>query len=344
MEISLRPWLTTGVALVGAGAIAMAPISPLTAAPTVTIPAISAAQTVAVHTTAFELPYILTLPVLRQYIVNQIDYWAIYLSGFAESGIGLLQSIAAIPQTLVTITQQLLQLDFVGAFDTFSTAVTNAVIAVGQPVLDSLIERRQKYLAVQTAMQAAVPQAFFSVLNGVLAASNGVINSVIIGSQDLVGAILTLNLGNIVNAAIDGTVGFVQAVGAGAGDIVTGIEAAQLALTTALQATPAPVAEAAPPSVSAVPDLTKNTVALTVDAPTKSANSSAAATATESDAPAVAAPDTDTTASEPPAVEPKAKRSGAKSSSGAGAAAASKRAAHPAAAAPKKTAAASAKE
>ena len=74
MEISLRPWLTTGVALVGAGAIAMAPLHPITAVRAVPAPIATAT---AVHTTAFELPYLLTLPIIRQDIVNRIDYWYI---------------------------------------------------------------------------------------------------------------------------------------------------------------------------------------------------------------------------------------------------------------------------
>jgi hypothetical protein len=321
MEISLRPWLTTGVALVGAGAIAMAPISPISAPPTMmTAPA---AVSAAVHSAAFEIPYILTLPVVRQSILNQIDYWVIRLQGFADAGTGLVDTLLATPQTLVTITQQLLALDFVGAFDTFSTAATNAVIAVGQPLLDSYVQVNQMNLLVQTALFAAIPTAFISVVNGVLAAGNGVINSAILGTQGVVQAIASLNLSNIVNATIDGAQGFVQALGSGAGDIVAGIEAAQLGITTALQAgsvpTPAAPASAATalaaPEVGAVPDLGKATVAVTVGATggtTKRA-----------------------TAEEPTAVELKSKPA-VKAAPGSAVAAASKRAAHDTSDAPRK--------
>jgi hypothetical protein len=196
----------------------------------------------------------------------------VYLGGFAEAGVGLVDTIAAIPETVVTIAQQLVNLDFVGAFNTFGTAVTDAVIAVGQPLLDSWIWRRQKVLAVETAMQAAVPQAFFAVVNGALAAANGVTTSVIVGTQDLVNAILTLNLPNIVNAAIDGTKGFAVALGQGAGDIVTGIESAQKFIADALATNP-PAGAAAPAAelVNAAPNLGKKTVTLSVDTPTDTA-------------------------------------------------------------------------
>jgi hypothetical protein len=322
MEISLRPWLSTGVALVGAGAIAMAPISPITVTPT-TMSA-PAAVSAAVHSAAFEIPYILTLPVVRQSILNQIDYWVIRLQGFADAGTGLVDTLLATPQTLVTITQQLFALDFVGAFDTFSTAATNAVIAVGQPLLDSYVQVNQMNLLVQTALFAAIPTAFISVVNGVLAAGNGVINSAILGTQGVVQAIASLNLSNIVNATIDGAQGFVQALGSGAGDIVAGIEAAQLGITTALQAgsAPAPGAPAsaatalAAPEVGAVPDLGKATVAVTVgttDGSTKHA-----------------------VAEEPTAVELKSKPAGAKAAPGSAVASASKRAAHDTSGAPRK--------
>jgi hypothetical protein len=251
LQASLRPWLTTGIALVSVGVIAASPITPtppalLAAAPTISAPAI--------HATAFELPYLLTLPVVRQYVSNVIESWVVYLGGFAKAGAGLAESIAAIPQTLVTITQQLLTLDLVGAFNTLGAAITDAVIAVGQPLLDSWIERRQKVLAVETAMQAAVPAAFISVVNGALAAANGVTTSVIVGTQNLVAAIATLDLSNIVTATVDGTKGFAVSLAQGAGDIVTGIEGAQLAIATAL-ATPAPGGAAKTPAVDAVPEL-----------------------------------------------------------------------------------------
>jgi hypothetical protein len=208
--------------------------------PAVDVRAASAAVSREFQLNAFELPYILTLPILRQQFVNWAENWAVYLAGLGKSAVGIGQSVLAIPEVTVQIVQQVLALDFVGAFDTFTSAVRNAVIAIGQPLLDSLIWRNQKLLAAQTALEAAVPKAFIDVVNGFLVAGNGVVTSLIVGTQDFIGAVLTLNLGNIVNAALDGTRNFLVALGAGAGAIVAGIEAAQLGISTALATPPPP--------------------------------------------------------------------------------------------------------
>ncbi|MET0453790.1 MAG: hypothetical protein ABW137_18315 [Mycobacterium sp.] len=245
MEASIRPWFTTGVALVGAGAMAIAPISPVAPAmPRIDVRAATTAALPQFELAALDLPYIITLPIVRQQIANWAENWVVYLGGFAKSGVGLAQSLLSIPGVTVEIVQQVLALDFVGAFDTFASAVRDSVIAVGQPLLDSLIWRNQKASVVQTALQAAVPQAFIDVINGFLTAGNGVTTALIQGTQDFVAALLTLDLGNIINAALDGTRTFVVSLAAGAGAIVDGIEAAQLGISTALATEPPPPAVA----------------------------------------------------------------------------------------------------
>ncbi len=277
MEASIRPWFTTGVALVGATAIAMAPLAPITASsPTMGVRAAAATVSSEVQLTAVELPYILTLPIVRQAVSNWAENWAVYLAGLAKSGVGIGQSVLAIPGVTVEIIQEVLALDFVGAFDTFATAVRDSVVAVGQPLLDSLIWRNQKALAVQTALQAAVPQALIDSINGFLVAGNGVVTSLIVGTQDLVAAILTFNLGNIIDAAVDGTRNFIVALGAGAEAIVDGIEAAQLGIATALATPPPPttladVSELSTFAVDGTLSLARASSAVTLDvaAPTQ---------------------------------------------------------------------------
>lgn len=240
MEISVRPWFTTGVALVGASAIAMAPIAPIAPVSRAADVQVTAAISPEVDLTAFELPYILTLPVVRQSIKNWAENWAVYLAGLAKSGVGLVDSLLAIPGVTVEIIQEVLALDFVGAFDTLTSAVRDSVIAIGQPLLDSLIWRNQKYYAVQTALEAAIPLAWIDVANGFLEAGNVVTTSLIQGTQDFIAAVLTLNLGNIIDAALVGTTNFLVALGDGAVAIIDGIEAAQLGIATALATEPPP--------------------------------------------------------------------------------------------------------
>ena len=91
---------------------------------------------------------------------------------------------------------------------------------------------------MQAALSEAVPLAYISVANGFLAAANGVTTSLIVGTRNFVAALLTLNLGNTFNAALDGTKNVLVAMGQGAGAIVDGIEAAQFGIATALARTP----------------------------------------------------------------------------------------------------------
>lgn len=87
MEASTRPWFTTGNALVGASAIVMAPTTPVP--PSLLAAEVRTTTTVVsseFHLTAFELLYILTLPVVRQQIRNCAENWAVDLYGFAKSG------------------------------------------------------------------------------------------------------------------------------------------------------------------------------------------------------------------------------------------------------------------
>lgn len=239
MEASPRPWFTKGVAFVGAGAIALAPLTPIV--PSSPVPAVSSAVTTVsrdFQLAALDIPYLLTLPIIRQYIVNEVQNVVVFFGGFAKAGVGLAQSLLAIPGVTAEVIQQALALDFVGAFNTITTAIRDSVIAVGQPLLDSVIWRAQRADLVQAALQAAVPRALIDIANGFLTAGNGVATSLIEGTQNLVAAIVTLNLSNIVNAALQGTQNFVAALGAGAGAIVDGIESAQLGIATALATTP----------------------------------------------------------------------------------------------------------
>lgn len=224
--------------MVGATAVAMSPITPSWQAPAV--PVAAPAITSDFHLTDFELPYILTLPIVRQSIRNWAENWAVYLAGLGKAGIGLGQSVLAIPGVTVEIIQQIFDLDFVGAFDTFTQAVRDSVIAVGQPLLDSAIWRNQKYLVVQAAMEAAWPKAVIDIANGFLDAGSGAVNAFILGTQNLVAAVLTFDLSNIVDATVDGTKNFLVSLGDGARSIVDGIEAAQLGITTALATAPPP--------------------------------------------------------------------------------------------------------
>jgi hypothetical protein len=241
MEASLRPWFTTGVALVGAGAMVMAPISPIPAAsPASVVWTAPSTASPEFELTALEWPYILSLPIVREQIRNWAQNWGVYLAGLGKAGVGVVDSLLSIPGVTVEIIQEIFALNLVGAFDTFATAVRDSVVAIGQPLLDSVIWRNQKYLVVQAALESAVPRAWIDVANGFLAAGNVVTTSLIQGTQDFVAAVLTFNLGNIIDATLEGTKNFFVALGDGAGSIIAGIEAAQRGIAAALATPPPP--------------------------------------------------------------------------------------------------------
>ena len=99
MHTAVRPWVTTGVAIVGAGVIAVSPVAPLPRVhvPEIHAPAVQVAMPEVQLTATFA--DLLDFEVLRQVIVNRIDDIATLGVGLALSGAGLGAAIAAIPGT-----------------------------------------------------------------------------------------------------------------------------------------------------------------------------------------------------------------------------------------------------
>ncbi len=158
MSTAVRPWVSSGVALIGASVIAVTPVAPLPRAqlPEIHVPAVHLTMP-EVQLTA-SIADIFTFPAFRQYIPNRIDDVVTLGVGLAGSGAGLGASIAQLPGTVVTVTQQILT----GQFETALTTIENYLIdwgtAIIEPTLTAIIERRERALAVQTALQTAVPR------------------------------------------------------------------------------------------------------------------------------------------------------------------------------------------
>jgi hypothetical protein len=269
MHTVLRPWITTGVALVGASVIAVTPVAPPPPAlvPQMHIPQV---QMPSVELTA-SIADIFTFPAFRQYIVNQIDDLVTLGVGLADAGVALGQSIALIPETLRTVTQQVLSGDLLGALTTIEVALVGSIVAVGEPILDAIIERRQRVLAVSQALQQAVPEAFFDVVGGVGRGLDTVVRAFIVAGQDLVDAVLSLNLGNIVNSLVNGTTLVLGSLVDGGQQVVDGIVSAQQTIATALAAQPAPVSATAF-NATDVPDLPRKTAMVAVSPPADTAD------------------------------------------------------------------------
>jgi len=267
MHTAVRPWVTTGVALVGASVIAVTPIAP---PPQALVPQVQVPE---VHMPAVQLSAsiadIFTFPALRQFVLNRIDDIATLGVGFAGSAAGLGQSIAQLPSTLVTITQQVLTGDLLGALTTIETYLVGSIVAIGEPTLAAIIERRQRYLAVREALQVAVPAAIIDVVGGVGLGLDTVARAFIVAGQDLVDAVLSFSPGAIVSALVNGTTLVVGSFVEGGQHVVDGIVSAQQTITTALAAEPDPTmttlsAKVASHEVTDVPDLSRKTAMIAV--------------------------------------------------------------------------------
>jgi len=231
-------------ALMGASLIATSAIAPVQ----VTVPQFSDA---AVSLQASVLD-IFTFPAVQQSIVNEVEYAALWAAGLALSGIGVGQSLAAVIPTLITATQQIFARNPLGALTTVEEAAVDAAEAILVPLVASRIDIGQIQLAVESALLLARPVAAVELGGGLFAALNAVTRAVITAGQDFVNAVLSLNLGNIVTATVDGVRGVVASFGTAGQDAVDSIVAAQTTLAVALAERPVPVP--APPTLrSAAP-------------------------------------------------------------------------------------------
>jgi hypothetical protein len=166
---------------------------------------------------------IFTFPAFQQYIRNQIDDLVTIGVGLGQSAVALGESIAMIPGATRTVIQQVLSGDLLGALTTIETALVGSIVAVGEPTLAAIIERRQRVLAVQQALQEAVPVAVIGLGTGIFAAVDEVLRASIIAGQGVVDALLPLDLGNLVNALVDGTRLVLGSFVDGGQDIVDGV-------------------------------------------------------------------------------------------------------------------------
>jgi hypothetical protein len=171
--------------------------------------------------------------------------------GLAESGIGIGQSLAAVLPTLITATQQIFARDPLGALTTVEEAAVAAAEVILIPLVASRIDIGQIQLAVQSALLLAQPVAAVELGAGLFAALDAVTRAVITAGQNFVDAVLSLNLGNIVTATVDGVRDVVASFGTAGQDAVDSIVAAQTTLATALAVRPVPIPVAAVPNSAA---------------------------------------------------------------------------------------------
>ena len=299
--LTARLSLPTAAAVMAAGVIVASPPPPVLRA--LPAPVVHSVQMPDIQLTA-TIADILEFPAFRQWVKNQVDDALTIGVGLAKAGQGVGQTISAIPGLVVTVAQQILARDLVGALGTVEAGVIGAVTVIGGPILVSVIERNQRQLAVQQALQAAVPAALIGLGAGLLGGFNDVATSAIIAGQNVGAALLPINLGNLAKAITDGVKLVIQGLNTGAGKVIDGIAFAQNTIANALATQPAPIAATTPTPASgveatAIPKITATKVKPTVKlAPTaaKPTTTTPADTKDPTDTKDSTAPDTLSTA------------------------------------------------
>lgn len=131
MQLALRPYVTTGVAIVGATAIAVAPIAPITHLPDISIPAAATTISHAVNLTAFPQDLIDLVnglvaalgPAAVTDIINNFDPAA--LTNFVSVVQGGLLDLAPVVNTLLYGLNNILQTVFTGLVNVVNALTNN---------------------------------------------------------------------------------------------------------------------------------------------------------------------------------------------------------------------------
>ncbi len=222
MQISLRSQLIAGVAVVGASAIAITPITQPNVIPTVHIPAI--------QNVGFDNPFIVfglplqytvediaslisgpvadPLPILRTFAVNQIGNITNLLVAAGALGVGVGASLWNVPGGVVTATAELLQGDVQGAITALQTALIEPIAIeltnVTIPNITNVVTQTIQHL---TALVNVAPSAVLGIINATVNAVSATIQATIATGQQFANNLQTLNLEGMWNSIIDGTLG-----------------------------------------------------------------------------------------------------------------------------------------
>jgi hypothetical protein len=230
MQLAVRSYLTAGVALVGAGAIAISPIS--LAPPEVHVPSIHAAamtvdlaaavdpitEWVQVLTTTFNNVAALgsqvqsdPAPILQQFITNQLAYAAIVAPALEQAAGSVVAGLSSIPQTLLTAATQLAAGHFNDAVQTVFQAGLGLVLAPVISLLtipDIFTQATQHFANVV----AAIPNVLLPI--GLAALSPLAGAAYVFGNtgQQVVDALGTADIGAAINAIVNAPAAFTDAI------------------------------------------------------------------------------------------------------------------------------------
>lgn len=294
MQMALRPYVTAGIALVGASVIAVAPIAPhpdvhlpavqLTAAIDnpieVFTPVVDAAGTWLTNTIRSEIAN--PFPILHQIVTNQITTAGQLLQAVNAGGAALGDLAAGLPSTLQLAFAKLAVGDVNGAIDSVIASGLNPIVNLITGVWTPLQDVLQRPFAVGQALVPALFNAGLSLALAAVASTVGIgfdtglkplVQQIVSSTQSVLNAVTTLNPINVLNAIQHGFADVALNVFAQLDSFTTGtLPFIRDSIIAALQATPAAALTAA---VATTPDTTL-TVADTTETTTAAVTSGSA--------------------------------------------------------------------
>lgn len=240
MQVSVRSYLTAGVAFVGAGAIALTPIQPLER--TVELrAAVTHSANVALTSTQNPIQLWLDVlqtsatnvgglgqsvlaapaPVLGQVIKNQIGYGRALFVGLEAGANEALNSL----KTLPTAVRDALTYLAAGNIVDGVQALLNPVMGLGfslliplQPIVETITAMAQNFAnAVATVSSAQTVISLVLAIGGPILSA---VNAVVEQAQDMVDGLKAGNLGNVIKAVLNIPAALVDGILNGHGNIV----------------------------------------------------------------------------------------------------------------------------
>lgn len=286
-QMALRPYVTAGIALVGASVIAVAPIAPhpdvqlpaveLSAAIDnpieVFTPVVDAAGTWLTNTIRSEIAN--PFPILHQIVTNQITTAGQLLQAVNAGGAALGDLAAGLPATLQIAFSKLAVGDVNGAIDSVIASGLNPIVNLITGVWTPLQDVLQRPFAVGQALVPALFNAGLSLALAAVASTVGIgfdtglkplVQQIVSSTQSVLNAVTTLNPINVLNAIQHGFADVALNVFAQLDSFTTGtLPFIRDSIIAALQATPAATLTAtvatAPDTAAAVEDPAENTTA-----------------------------------------------------------------------------------
>lgn len=303
MQLALRPYVTAGIALVGASVIAVAPIAPhpdvhlptvhLTAAVDnpidVFTPVVNAAGNWITSTVKTEIAN--PFPILHQIVTNQITTAHQLLEAVNAGAQGVGELAAGLPAALQAAGAKLAVGDVNGAIDAIISAGLNPIVGMITGIWTPLQSVLQRPFAVGQAMVPALFNAALSLTVGVVLSTVGIgfdtgttpfFQQIVKSTQAVLTAVTTLDPVNVVNAIQHGLADVALNLFTQLDQFTTGtIPYIRDTIIAALQATPANTLSTVAASVTATTAAVTATAAATTEA-AGTTDQAAKAAATES--------------------------------------------------------------